>query len=122
MTDTGRFRNEHFQTACAAVPRGTALGRVATETMQQVSGPRETCYETVTPQAVDRCSCISCGRHVCLGGPAIVDALNFGHSARHLTDLGLPAQGSEEHTSELQSLMRISYAVFCLKKKKTNTK
>src|SRR3546814_3095135 len=27
-------------------------------------------------------------------------------------------RGSEEHTSELQSLMRISYAVFCLKKKK----
>src|SRR3546814_1602775 len=31
--------------------------------------------------------------------------------------LGMPR--SEEHTSELQSLMRISYAVFCLKKKKT---
>src|SRR3546814_5206673 len=30
------------------------------------------------------------------------------------------AMRSEEHTSELQSLMRISYAVFCLKKKKTN--
>src|SRR3546814_3236625 len=29
---------------------------------------------------------------------------------------------SEEHTSELQSLMRISYAVFCLKKKKQTTK
>src|SRR3546814_3147168 len=29
-------------------------------------------------------------------------------------------QRSEEHTSELQSLMRISYAVFCLKKKKTD--
>src|SRR3546814_1548397 len=29
-------------------------------------------------------------------------------------------QRSEEHTSELQSLMRISYAVFCLKKKKQN--
>src|SRR3546814_8999427 len=29
---------------------------------------------------------------------------------------------SEEHTSELQSLMRISYAVFCLKKKTKNTK
>src|SRR3546814_17736916 len=28
-----------------------------------------------------------------------------------------PSQRSEEHTSELQSLMRISYAVFCLKKK-----
>src|SRR3546814_2303991 len=31
----------------------------------------------------------------------------------------LPLMRSEEHTSELQSLMRISYAVFCLKKKKT---
>src|SRR3546814_7291697 len=35
---------------------------------------------------------------------------------------GASALRSEEHTSELQSLMRISYAVFCLKKKKTNNK
>src|SRR3546814_5318661 len=35
-------------------------------------------------------------------------------------DAGVPGvERSEEHTSELQSLMRISYAVFCLKKKKT---
>src|SRR3546814_1512434 len=34
---------------------------------------------------------------------------------------GRSRQRSEEHTSELQSLMRISYAVFCLKKKKTTT-
>src|SRR3546814_3742950 len=35
--------------------------------------------------------------------------------------VGKPASlRSEEHTSELQSLMRTSYAVFCLKKKKTN--
>src|SRR3546814_2366765 len=33
-------------------------------------------------------------------------------------DVGRQAVRSEEHTSELQSLMRISYAVFCLKKKK----
>src|SRR3546814_7430149 len=33
--------------------------------------------------------------------------------------LGQAHHRSEEHTSELQSLMRISYAVFCLKKKKT---
>src|SRR3546814_10707647 len=32
----------------------------------------------------------------------------------------LPSWRSEEHTSELQSLMRISYAVFCLKKKKNS--
>src|SRR3546814_7906321 len=35
----------------------------------------------------------------------------------HLVD-----ERSEEHTSELQSLMRISYAVFCLKKKKKHTR
>src|SRR3546814_3062250 len=34
----------------------------------------------------------------------------------------LPHRRSEEHTSELQSLMRISYAVFCLKKKKPTKK
>src|SRR3546814_10172063 len=38
-------------------------------------------------------------------------------------ELGYEAFGrSEEHTSELQSLMRISYAVLCLKKKNTQTK
>src|SRR3546814_11245333 len=41
----------------------------------------------------------------------------YGLSRRRFT------RRSEEHTSELQSLMRISYAVFCLKKKKnTNTR
>src|SRR3546814_7325965 len=35
-----------------------------------------------------------------------------------LNDLHAATTRSEEHTSELQSLMRISYAVFCLKKKK----
>src|SRR3546814_4867250 len=36
------------------------------------------------------------------------------------TITGLSVRRSEEHTSELQSLMRISYAVFCLKKKTKN--
>src|SRR3546814_4450884 len=40
-------------------------------------------------------------------------------SGSHATNLfRVPIIRSEEHTSELQSLMRISYAVFCLKKKK----
>src|SRR3546814_5942865 len=54
-------------------------------------------------------------------GP-VEDIENIGAAAQHLRiEIG---QRSEEHTSELQSLMRISYAVFCLKKKtnKTNTK
>src|SRR3546814_7424919 len=37
-------------------------------------------------------------------------------------DAHVPESRSEEHTSELQSLMSISYAVFCLKKKKYKTK
>src|SRR3546814_14776981 len=37
----------------------------------------------------------------------------------HAQDIGAGFVRSEEHTSELQSLMRISYAVFCLKKKKS---
>src|SRR3546814_8429303 len=44
-------------------------------------------------------------------------------SGAHATS-GIPcrrAHRSEEHTSELQSLMRISYAVFCLKKKNKNS-
>src|SRR3546814_1095606 len=46
-------------------------------------------------------------------GGAGLDAL--GH--RGHAELAGEANRSEEHTSELQSLMRISYAVFCLKKK-----
>src|SRR3546814_4958092 len=42
-----------------------------------------------------------------------------GRGAMTIGDLG--PMRSEEHTSELQSLMRISYAVFCLKKKNTTT-
>src|SRR3546814_1122442 len=47
----------------------------------------------------------------------------FRAAPRHgrLALLGDHAGRSEEHTSELQSLMRISYAVFCLKKKKRHT-
>src|SRR3546814_6719164 len=37
-------------------------------------------------------------------------------------DRGMLISRSEEHTSELQSLMRISYAVFCLKKKNKKTR
>src|SRR3546814_9159128 len=41
--------------------------------------------------------------------------------ARRWSTAATSSRRSEEHTSELQSLMRISYAVFCLKKKKTAT-
>src|SRR3546814_4487383 len=49
--------------------------------------------------------------------------LHLGEHGRDRHRNGGPARHrSEEHTSELQSLMRISYAVFCLKKKKKKCK
>src|SRR3546814_8605509 len=73
-----------------------------------------------------RCSEKGCDR----GGGAFVN-IRRPHMKRNGTDFeGKPREHeddakqltirrSEEHTSELQSLMRITYAVFCLKKKKT---
>src|SRR3546814_8485328 len=51
----------------------------------------------------------------------VIDAMRTVTEAeRHVRNFAFTAARSEEHTSELQSLMRISYAVFCLKKKKEN--
>src|SRR3546814_1621891 len=64
-------------------------------------------------------------RHVHGVAPPVIGILRG--AAQVVVQLGLQQRGpdqllgafrSEEHTSELQSLMRISYAVFCLKKKK----
>src|SRR3546814_7957426 len=55
------------------------------------------------------------------GGPASVPSRPWtsrSHSDWPRCPPRVPITRSEEHTSELQSLMRISYAVFCLKKKK----
>src|SRR3546814_8970978 len=54
------------------------------------------------------------------GGPAGGDARRYGASLGRGEFQG-DRPRSEEHTSELQSLMRISYAVFCLKKKNRQT-
>src|SRR3546814_4749335 len=51
----------------------------------------------------------------------LASARRKGHLERARRLLSVTPPRSEEHTSELQSLMRISYAVFCLKKKKNNT-
>src|SRR3546814_5436284 len=64
----------------------------------------------------------SCVESICSGN---LSAASFGSSfaervRRRSGPLASDDRRSEEHTSELQSLMRISYAVFCLKKKKKN--
>src|SRR3546814_9162866 len=57
---------------------------------------------------------------------SLSNPFSISQSADHQEQAACPKQfttsdRSEEHTSELQSLMRISYAVFCLKKKKKHT-
>src|SRR3546814_1965640 len=51
------------------------------------------------------------------GGMTLPEGWALGNGALRLIGAAMVLR-SEEHTSELQSLMRISYAVFCLKKKK----
>src|SRR3546814_4233083 len=54
---------------------------------------------------------------VVAAGPEALSKLTAGRTRAEVNNDQV--MRSEEHTSELQSLMRISYAVFCLKKKKT---
>src|SRR3546814_3150795 len=96
--------------------------------------PRSTRTDTLFPYTtLFRSHCALPGRlkSKCSSGPCrATDRTTHptkGNSARKLrkgAPVACPAKAaslrSEEHTSELQSLMRISYAVFCLKKKKKN--
>src|SRR3546814_2433181 len=99
--------------------------------------PRSTRTDTLFPYTTLFRS-IAAGDRICLrrrGGDHPAPDLHGPHLAA-IADIERPAsrassclagaapddrhRRSEEHTSELQSLMRISYAVFCLKKKKTH--
>src|SRR3546814_3126704 len=76
---------------------------------------------------MDLLACAMQGTHACVLLLAFRDGRNLGTRAFFPKTNGSdsPAEvlaRSEEHTSELQSLMRISYAVFCLKKKKHHVK
>src|SRR3546814_8765132 len=76
------------------------------------------------PPAAGRRGFLGVGEVAAETVPAVHRAAAGGHQQRAalvLVDHAVAGAGgrSEEHTSELQSLMRISYAVFCLNKKKT---
>src|SRR3546814_15266042 len=58
--------------------------------------------------------------HDPLAAPDLLELQQHQRAERHRDQLRGRFIRSEEHTSELQSLMRISYAVFCLKKKTKN--
>src|SRR3546814_2372415 len=75
--------------------------------------------QSLHEQAGRRAKEAGIARLYALGALSAAGADAFGEGGRKFDTH--EALRSEEHTSELQSLMRISYAVFCLKKKKTNT-
>src|SRR3546814_9851909 len=80
--------------------------------------PRSTRTDTLFPYTtLFRSSRLDPVRHHRIG--RAVKAIDTLHGQPFGADTADRAR-SEEHTSELQSLMRISYAVFCLKKKKKN--
>src|SRR3546814_9641974 len=73
--------------------------------------------EQIAVAIANRNRCEYClAAHTALGRKAGASAEEMARAQAGRSD-----DRSEEHTSELQSLMRISYAVFCLKKKKHNT-
>src|SRR3546814_4377323 len=80
--------------------------------------PRSTRTDTLFPYTTLFRSVILFGYVALIGIPSIIFLIL---GLRHYREEAFRLESrSEEHTSELQSLMRISYAVFCLKKK-TNT-
>src|SRR3546814_10065400 len=89
--------------------------------------PYTTLFRSIHPRTLRQRSPAAAARHA--GSPALqlLDALRGRFADAAAGDEADPesrrtrhAGRSEEHTSELQSLMRISYAVFCLKKKNQN--
>src|SRR3546814_3664708 len=93
--------------------------------------PRSTRTDTLFPyttlfRSASACRAYGPSRNRIAGLPdTVTDSLLAARPAALSEASNLPAFArfarSEEHTSELQSLMRISYAVFCLKKKKPTT-
>src|SRR3546814_8655056 len=80
--------------------------------------PRPMNFLTVSGVAETRCSSAACSFNTAIFiGFASIQAIRT--MTRAVTATVMIVLRSEEHTSELQSLMRISYAVFCLKKKIT---
>src|SRR3546814_3489546 len=65
-------------------------------------------------------SAFHCRKSASVGIPAL-STIGFPKAREGSRTISGWSPRSEEHTSELQSLMRISYAVFCLKKKNNNT-
>src|SRR3546814_9272544 len=90
-----------------AAPADQVIGAVAAIEFVGAAGPRRGLLPTV---AIEPVVAVAALQRVGAAPGAVLHHITVADQYR-----------SEEHTSELQSLMRISYAVFCLKKKNTKT-
>src|SRR3546814_9792935 len=81
---------------------------------------RRTCDPTYGPGGVTPVAAKASFNMVLMTCPSLKGPFGARNETKSVRDADMrSSRRSEEHTSELQSLMRISYAVFCLKKKKT---
>src|SRR3546814_7127226 len=108
-------------------PRSTRTDTLFPYTTLFRSGRRGRSLQEGTdfPRATSGCASAARGDTHDHGSDAAVSGDTPGDSAssgcpHQMPSIGGATTRSEEHTSELQSLMRISYAVFCLKKKQRN--
>src|SRR3546814_2913105 len=103
-----------YPSLCLSFPTGDpydpSIQLVATEAIEDVEVSINVSGRALAPQ-------ITFSSVPGLPQDEIVSRILFGDSITSLSPLQAVQLRSEEHTSELQSLMRISYAVFCLKKK-----
>src|SRR3546814_7609881 len=93
------------------------LGDVAVQTLVRDLADALAEYDSVQPlkeRLEEVCGTMACHGSVRAGRRLTLDEMNA--LLRQMEATPHSGQRSEEHTSELQSLMRISYAVFCLKK------
>src|SRR3546814_7926686 len=103
--------------AIRAQPAGTVQGRIRITEQGEVIAAK---YGTIDSAATNLEAMVSASLLASLEPEALSDkdAARFTAAMDQLSD----GARSEEHTSELQSLMRTSYAVFCLKKTKTTAR
>src|SRR3546814_1298010 len=109
---TTLFRSVGAATADQGVVAAGAAQRVIAAAAGEGVAGTATAVEVVAVTTVQVDITRAAVGEVCVDGQAVA-----GHAQAVDADV---AGRSEEHTSELQSLMRTSYAVFCLKKKKDN--
>src|SRR3546814_7045970 len=98
-------------------------GVVHSETVDAASGPTRFIQTWVLPDEPGGATTYSSAAAELAGEWLPVVSGSHPDAATRISASGATLYArSEEHTSELQSLMRISYAVFCLNKKKTKTR